>query len=80
MLAATYDDVSALAERSEGEVGEALTKLQPFLTKLGAFTGDDEDVALEAKEELAALSEDEIQEIDDAADFVNDTCDLTVLL
>lgn len=80
VLAATYDDVSALAEHSEGEIGDALTKLQPLLNKLHALTGNDEEAALQAKEELAALSEEEIEEIDQAADFVNETCELEVLL
>ena len=80
MLAATYDAVSALAEHSEGELKDALIQLQPLLNKLEALTGNDEEAALQAKEELAALSEEEIQQIDDAADFVNETCELTVLL
>ncbi|HEY4577171.1 MAG TPA: hypothetical protein VIG67_04880 [Yaniella sp.] len=80
VLAATYDDVGALADEADGEVGDALQTLQPLLNKLEALTGNDEEAALQAKEELAELSEDEIQDIDDAADYINETCELTVLL
>lgn len=44
-----------------------------------ALTGDGQ-AALDAKEELADLSEEEIQRIDEAADFINETCDLSILL
>lgn len=80
VLADTYMDVSELAAHAEGELGDALTDLQPLLEKLGALTGDDEQAALEAKEELAELSEDQISKMDDAANFVNETCELSVLL
>lgn len=80
ILADTYTDVSELADQTDGELGDALTQLQPLLEKLGSLTGTDEQAALAAKEELAELSEAEIQNIDDAADFVNETCDLEVLL
>jgi len=69
-----------LADTTDGELGEALTELQPLLEQLGSLTGDDEAAAKQAQEELAALSEDEIDNIDDAADYVNETCDLSVLL
>jgi len=80
VLAATYDDVGALADEADGEVGEALKTLQPFLDKIEALTGIDEEAAVAAKEELAELSEAEVQAFDDAADYITETCDLTVLL
>lgn len=80
LLATTYDDVSQLADTTDGELGAALSELQPLLEKLGALTGDDEAAATRAQDELAALSEAEIAAMDDAADFVNETCDLSVLL
>jgi len=42
--------------------------------------GDNEDEAGQAQEGLAPLSEDDIKNIDDAADYVNETCELEVLL
>ena len=80
LLADTYSDVSELAGDSEGELGAALDDLQPLLEKLGALTGDDEQAALQAKEDLAELSEDQVTEMDEAANYVNETCELSVLL
>ena len=80
VLAATYDDVGNLADEADDEVGAALKTLQPFLDKIEAFTGNDEQAAVTAKEQLADLSEEEIQQFDEAADFVNETCELSVLL
>ncbi len=80
VLAATYLDVSQIATESEGELGAALDELQPLLEKLGALTGDDEEAALQAKEELSELSEDQIDAMDQAANYVNETCELSVLL
>ncbi|MGO1536316.1 MAG: hypothetical protein ACTHWM_05280 [Yaniella sp.] len=42
--------------------------------------GDNEDEAGQAQEGLAPLSEDDIKNIDDAAVYVNETCELEVLL
>lgn len=80
VLTDIYADVSDLADRTEGELGDALTELQPLLHQLEALTGEDEEAAAEAQEAVSALSEDEIQDIDEAASYVNETCDLSVLL
>ncbi|WP_343956803.1 hypothetical protein [Yaniella flava] len=71
--------MSDLAERTDGELGDALTDLQPLLHQLEALTGDDEQAAAEAQNAVEELSEDELATIDEAANYVNETCDLTVL-
>lgn len=80
VLTDIYADVSELADRTDGELGDALTDLQPLLQQLEALTGEDEDAAAGAQESVSALSEEEIQDIDEAASYVNETCDLSVLL
>lgn len=80
ILATTYTDISALAAQADGDLGVALLELQPLLEQLGALTGTDETAAIAAQEALAELSEEEIQAIDDAANYVNETCELSVLL
>jgi len=42
--------------------------------------GDNEDEAGQAQEGLAPLSEDEVDNFNDAADYVNETCNLEALL
>ncbi len=80
MLTETYADISNLAEETEGELGEALTELQPLLLQLEGLTGTDEAAAAEAQETVSELPEEELENIDDAADYVNETCDLSILL
>lgn len=80
VLTETYSDMSELAERTDGELGDALTDLQPLLHQLESLTGDDEQAAAEAQETVAELSEDELDNIDEAANYVNETCELSVLL
>ncbi|MDN6173191.1 MAG: hypothetical protein L0J06_10475 [Yaniella sp.] len=80
VLTATYADMNDLAEETEGELGEALVELQPLFLQLESLTGADETAAAEAQETVAELSEEELDNIDDAADYVNETCELSVLL
>lgn len=80
LLAETYADMHDLADRTEGELGDALTDLQPLFQQLEALTGEDEDAATEAQESVAELSDDELDTIDESAEYVNETCDLSVLL
>ena len=80
VLTATYAELHDLAEKTEGELGEALVELQPLFLQLESLTGADETAAAEAQETVSELSEEELDNIDDAADYVNETCDLSVLL
>lgn len=80
MLAETYSDMSDLAERTDGELGDALSELQPLLEQLTALSGEDEQAATQAQETVSELSEEQIENIDEAAELVNETCDLSVLL
>lgn len=80
VLASTYEDVSELADQTDGELGAALTELKPLLEQIGSLTGNDEEAAKAAQQELAELSEEQIADIDEAADYVNETCDLSLLL
>lgn len=80
VLTETYAELNDLAEATDGELGEALTKLQPLFLQLEGLTGTDETAATEAQETVSELSEDELEDIDEAADYVNETCDLSVLL
>lgn len=80
VLAQTYSDMSDLADQTDGELGAALTDLQPLLQQLEVLTGTDEAAAAQAQETVADLSEEELENIDEAAGYVNDTCDLSVLL
>ena len=80
VLTATYAELHDLAEETEGELGEALVELQPLFLQLESLTGADEIAAAEAQETVSELSEEELDNIDDAADYVNETCDLSVLL
>ncbi|NWN89778.1 MAG: hypothetical protein HLX51_14785 [Micrococcaceae bacterium] len=72
--------MSDLAERTDRDLGDALSDLQPLLQQLQALTGDDGQAAAEAQNAVEELSEDELATIDEAATFVNDTCELSVLL
>ena len=80
LLAEVYDDVAALAEETDGELGEALTQMQPVFEQFEALVGDDEQAAAAAQEAHAEQSEDEIAAIDEAAEYINETCELSVLL
>lgn len=80
LLAETYSDMHDLADRTDGELGDALTDLQPLFQQLEALTGEDEDAAIQAQESVAELSDDELGTIDKSAEYVNETCDLSVLL
>lgn len=80
ILSETYADVLELATTTDGELGDALDVLQPLLEQYIALTGDDEQAAQQAKEAHADLTEEQVQAIDEAADFVNQTCELTMLL
>lgn len=80
VLTETYAELNDLAEATDGELGQALTKLQPLFLQLEGLTGTDETAATEAQETVSELSEEELEDIDEAADYVNETCDLSVLL
>ena len=80
LLSEVYDDVAALAEETDGELGEALTQMQPVFEQFEALVGDDEQAAAAAQEAHAEQSEDEIAAIDEAAEYINETCELSVLL
>lgn len=80
VLTATYADMSDLADQTGGELGEALSDLQPLFLQLEGLTGTDEAAAADAQQTVSELSEEEIENIDEAADYVNETCDLSVLL
>lgn len=80
VLTETYAELNDLAEATDGELGEALTKLQPLFLQLEGLTGADETAATKAQETVSELSEEELEDIDEAADYVNETCDLSVLL
>lgn len=80
VLTETYAELNDLADDTDGELGEALTTLQPLFVQLEGLTGTDETAATEAQETVSELSQEQLEEIDEAADYVNDTCDLSVLL
>ena len=80
LLTEIYDDVVEVAERTDGELGAALLKMQPVFEQFEALVGDDEQAAIEAQQAQAAQSEEEIAAIDDAANYINETCELSVLL
>lgn len=80
VLTETYAELNDFAEETEGELGEALVELQPLFLQLEGLTGADETAAAEAQKAVSELSEEELDNIDDAADYVNETCDLSVLL
>ena len=80
VLTETYAELNDLVDDTDGELGEALTTLQPLFVQLEGLTGTDETAAAEAQETVAELSEEELEDIDEAADYVNETCDLSVLL
>ena len=80
LLSAVYDEVSTLADTTDGELGDALTQMQPVFEQFEALVGDDEQAAVAAQEAHAAQTEDEIAAIDDAANYINETCQLSVLL
>lgn len=80
VLTETYADMNDLAEETQGELGEALVELQPLFLQLEGLTGTDETAAAEAQKAVSELSEEELETIDEAADHVNEVCDLSVLL
>ena len=80
LLADVYDDVAALAEETDGELGEALNTMQPVFDQFEALIGDDEQAAIAAQQAQAEQSEEGIAAIDEAANYINETCDLSVLL
>lgn len=80
LLSAVYDEVSTLADTTDGELGDALTQMQPVFEQFEALVGDDEQAAVAAQEAHAAQTEDEIAAIDEAANYINETCQLSVLL
>lgn len=80
VLTETYADMNDLAEETQGELGEALVELQPLFLQLESLTGSDETAAAEAQKAVSELSEEELETIDEAADHVNEVCDLSVLL
>lgn len=80
VLTETYAELNDLAEETEDELGEALVELQPLFLQLEGLTGADETTAAEAQKAVSELSEEELEAIDEAADHVNEVCDLSVLL
>ena len=79
-LSEAYREMSELSEDTGGELGDALTELQPLLQQLQHLTGDNEKAAADAEQQLAQFSDAQLENIDEAADYVNKTCDLSVLL
>ena len=79
-LSEAYQEMNDLAENTGGELGDALTELQPLLQQLQHLTGDNEKAATHAEKQLAKFSDEQLETIDEAADYVNETCDLSVLL
>ena len=80
LLTEIYDDVVDVGERTEGELGAALLKMQPVFEQFEALVGDDEQAAMAAQKAQAAQTEEEIAAINDAANYINETCKLSVLL
>ena len=80
LLTEIYDDVVDVGERTEGELGVALLKMQPVFEQFEALVGDDEQAAIAAQKAQAAQSEEEIAAIDEAANYIDETCELSVLL
>ena len=80
LLSDVYEDVAALAQETDGELGQALSTMQPVFEQFEALVGDDEQAAVAAQEAYTEQSEDDIAAINEAADYINETCELSVLL